>query len=117
MRTQIKAEVLAQMNDVRVVSAPGERGTRVRVEGDLRVRGEMARLSRDNTAPAAYASNATLTRAPDFLTLGGNGKDLHTANTQEDANRARVRAPFQNPRDDGQEVRAGESEAHAAICE
>lgn len=92
MRAQIKAEVMAQMKEVRVAAEPGERGSRVRVEGDLRVRGEMTRLGKDNTAASAYAGNTTLTRAPDFLALGGTGKDIHIANTQEDANRTRVRA-------------------------
>lgn len=94
MRAQIKAEVLAQMKDTRGAAEVSERGSRVRVEGDLRVRGEMARLDRDNTPANAtvYAGNATLTRAPDFLALGGTGKDLRTANTREDSNRARVRA-------------------------
>lgn len=93
MRDEIKAEVLAQMKIAPVVAgdliAPS---SRIRVEGDVRLRTEMTRLSTDNTPPAAYDSSATLTRAADFLTLGGTGKDLHTDNTQENTSRERLRA-------------------------
>ena len=91
MREQVRAEVLAQQG-VRAAGDAADPGKRIRVEGDLRLRGEMTRLSADNTPASAYDSGATLTRAPDFLTLGGNNKDLHTINTQENASRLRLRA-------------------------
>ena len=88
MREQVKAEVLAQQG-VRAAGDAAVPGKRIRVEGDLRLRSEMTRLSADNTPASAYDS-ATLTRAPDFLTFGSNL--LKTANTQENANRLRLRA-------------------------
>ena len=91
MREQVKAEVLAQQG-ARAAGDAAEPGKRIRVEGDLRLRGEMTRLSADNTPASAYDSGATLTRAPDFLTLGGSNKDLHTINTQENSSRLRLRA-------------------------
>ena len=92
MREQIKAEVLAQTQGARAVGDAAEPGKRIRVEGDLRLRGETSRLSADNTPASAYDSGTSLTRAPDFLTLGGSNKDLHTINTQENASRLRLRA-------------------------
>ena len=91
MREQVRAEVLAQQG-ARAAGDAAAPGKRIRVEGDLRLRGEMTRLSADNTPASAYDSGATLTRGPDFLTLGGSNKDLHTINTQENASRLRLRA-------------------------
>lgn len=91
VREQVRAEVLAQQG-VRAVGDAAEPGKRIRVEGDLRLRGEMTRLSADNSPASDYWSGSALTRAPDFLTLGGSNKDLNAINTQENANRLRLRA-------------------------
>lgn len=91
MREQIKAEVLAQSKIAQVSSGnSSESGNRIRFSGDLRLRGELTRLSADNTAPSAYDGFTAPTRAADFLTL--SSKDLHTINTQENTNRTRLRA-------------------------
>ena len=94
MREQIKAEVLAQTGGGRVmaVDASGEVQSRIRFEGDVRLRGEATRLSADNTAVKSYDSASQVTRSPEFLALGGPGKDLHTGNTQNDSSRERLRA-------------------------
>ncbi len=93
MREQIKAEVAAQTGSGRIAGSDGnDLASRIRLEADIRLRGEMTRLDGDNTPAKSYDSAAQATRAPDFLALGGPGKDLHTANTTGKSSRERVRA-------------------------
>ena len=93
LREQIKADVLAQTKAERAGGGMDDAGSgRIRVDGDVRVRAEATRLDQDNTRIGAIDSAASVTRAPDFLTLGGANKDLHLANTTENSQRARVRA-------------------------
>jgi len=87
MREEIKAEVLAQ---TRAEGGPGpaltETGSRLRLEGDMRLRAEAVRPDGGNTAAKAYSiGNPDVTRAADFW---GN----RNANTQESLERTRVRA-------------------------
>lgn len=94
MREQIKAEVLAQTGNGRLMAADasGEVQSRFRFEGDVRVRGEATRLGADNTAVKSYDSASRVTRLPEFLAQGGPTKDLHTGNSQSDSSRERLRA-------------------------
>lgn len=87
MRDQITAEVLAQ---TKTGSAGGasvtESGSRLQIEGDLRLRAESLRLAEDNTAALAYSfGSSELTRAAD---LWANPN----FDTREQQNRSRVRA-------------------------
>ena len=92
LREQIKAEVLAQTKAERGAGAEASAGgARLRFDGDLRVRAEATRLNEDNTRSSALDTATPVTRAPDFLALGGPAKDLHTANTRENSERTRVR--------------------------
>jgi hypothetical protein len=92
IRDQVKAEVLAQTRAEPGADAAAPAAPRIRFEGDVRVRAEATRLGKDNTQPDAYDAATPLTRAPDLLALGGQNKDLHTANTRESTERTRVRA-------------------------
>ncbi len=95
MREQIKAEVLAQTKAERSAGLDlASAGARIKVEGDLRLRNELTRLNAANTPvnSSGFDSTSTLIRAPDFLTLGGAGKNLYTFNTRENSDRTRVRA-------------------------
>lgn len=96
IRDQVKSEVLAEVKNEREngngLGSGLQSGARIQIEGDVRVRGEATRLDHDNTKPSAFAAAGGLTRAPDFLALGGSGKDIYTANTNQDTERARVRA-------------------------
>lgn len=87
MRDQITAEVLAQ---TKAGTAGGasvtESGSRLQIEGDLRLRAESLRPAEDNTPALAYSfGNPDVTRAADLY--GNPGFD-----TQEQQNRSRVRA-------------------------
>ena len=90
MRDQITAEVLAQTRAGGVGSAGAasvtESGSRLQIEGDLRLRGEAIRPAAANTPAQAYsAASPDLTRAADLY--GNPGFD-----TREQQNRSRVRA-------------------------
>lgn len=92
MREQITADVLAQTKSERAAGGDLIASNHVRVDGDLRLRGELTKLNAGNTPAKAYDSSSHLTRAPDFLALGGTGKDLHTFDTQHNTSRERLRA-------------------------
>ena len=87
MREQITADVLAQ---TKAGSAGGasvtESGSRLQIEGDVRLRAESLRLAEDNSAARAYSfGSSELTRAADLWSNPG-------FNTQAPQNRSRVRA-------------------------
>jgi len=94
IRDQVKSEVMAEVKSERENGNGSgiQSAARIQFEGDVRLRGEATRLDPDNTKPSAFAAATGLTRAPDFLALGGSGKDLYLANTNQDTERARVRA-------------------------
>lgn len=92
MHDQIKAEVLAETRNERL----GGGGSvdwlgRIQFEGDLRLRAEAMQLDKGNTPAADYFNNNSyLTRAADIWGNTSNG--VHNFNTQENANRTRLRA-------------------------
>lgn len=87
MREQIKAEVLAQTRpessgDAAVASG----GSRIKIEGDLRLRAESISPASDNTLARDYSvGNPDVTRAPDIWANTA-------ANTREGQERTRLRA-------------------------
>ena len=95
MRDSIRQDVLAQARTERW----GEAGalpdwlSRVKIDGDIRVRADATALSKDNTEAsllAANASTAGLTRAADIISQKtSNG--AYNFNTQEDTDRTRIR--------------------------
>lgn len=84
MRDQITAEVLAQ---TRVAGAGGasvtESGSRLQIEGDLRLRAESIRPGSDNTPARDYSfGSPDLTRAADVWANPNNSTQEHTARTR-----------------------------------
>jgi len=95
LREQVKREVLAQAKKERW----GDSGAypswlnHVQLHGDLRLREEATVLANGNTAPGTGYTNGDLTRAPDIATNKGSlGQGVPNFNTEEDANRMRLRA-------------------------
>jgi hypothetical protein len=87
MREQITAEVLAKTQAADAAGAKlTESGSRLQIEGDVRLRAEAIRLVGDNSPARDYSfGNADLTRAAD---IWGNTN----FNTQQRQERSRVRA-------------------------
>lgn len=95
LREQVKREVLAQAKKERW----GDSGAypswlnHVQLHGDFRLREEATVLANGNTAPGTGYTNGDLTRAPDIATNKGSlGQGVPNFNTDEDANRMRLRA-------------------------
>lgn len=92
MREQITAEVLASTRGPVGTESAGasEAGGRLKIFGDIRLRGEAIRQGSGNTAATDYSlGQPNLTRAADVW--GYTFSDLK-ADTQEDLDRTRVRA-------------------------
>jgi len=97
MREQIKREVLVQARNERwgEPGATPEWSNRIKIEGDVRLREEGVRLSKDNTAPALGTFlSGELTRAADIApkSSGGAASAQSNFNTQDDYERMRLRA-------------------------
>lgn len=93
LREQIKTELVQQSQAASLPASTLAGGAGpIRIEGDVRLRSELIKLGADNTAGRDYDSSASLTRAPDFLTLGGSAKDIHIFNPQQNIQRLRLRA-------------------------
>jgi hypothetical protein len=95
LREQVKREVLAQAKKERW----GDSGAypswlnHVQLHGDFRLREEAIVLANGNTAPGLDYANGDLTRASDIVTNKGSlGQGVPNFNTEEDANRMRLRA-------------------------
>ena len=93
LREQVKREVLAQAKKERW----GDSGAypswlnHVRLYGDFRLREEATVLANGNTAPGPGFTNGDLTRAADISTNKGS-LGSPNFNTEDDANRMRLRA-------------------------
>ena len=93
LREQVKREVLAQAKNERW-GTPGAYPSwlnRVALNGEFRLRQEATALAHDNTAPGIDYTYGDLTRAADIYTNKG-ASGLPNFNTEEDANRMRLRA-------------------------
>lgn len=94
IRDEIKEEVLAQAKTERwgVPNATAEWTDRIRIDGDLRVRGQFDQYNKDNPSPEDFlaASLGGQTRAANLA--AGTAEGLPLSNTQEDVDRLRVRA-------------------------
>lgn len=99
IRDEVKGEVIAQARAERwgVPDAPSWM-SRIKIDGDLRLRYQRDRPSGNNTSPATYAladvTNANgISRAPDFASFAVNdaGDLLPTGNTTESVTRERLR--------------------------
>ena len=94
MRDEIKTAVLAQARTEGWGSGSpsiAETGTKIQIEGDLRLRAEAIRPSESNSPASIYATDSpNLTRAPDIWDTGPFGS--RAINTQESLERTRVRA-------------------------
>jgi hypothetical protein len=94
IRNEIKEDVLnrARVERWGVPNAAAEWTDRIRIDGDIRVRGQADRLDDKNPSPDDFlaASLGGQTRAADFA--AGTSGGLATANTQEDRKRLRLRA-------------------------
>jgi len=97
IRNEVKEEVIAQMraeawgNGTPSAAAP-EWTDRIKIEGDVRMRGQVDKLSPSNPTPEQFllASLGGTTRSADLA--AGTAAGLPTANTQDDRNRLRLRA-------------------------
>ena len=98
MREQIKAEVLAETRQNQGLAyEPDSWLSRFKFEGDVRLREEFTMLNSGNTPALAYTNTgngATLTRVADVwsATTTLNGLPTQTFNTQNNVDRARLRA-------------------------
>lgn len=94
IREEIKEEVLARAKTERwgVPNATAEWTDRIRIDGDIRLRGQFDSLDKDNPSPEDFlaASLGGQTRAADLA--AGTAEGLPLANTQEDRDRLRIRA-------------------------
>jgi hypothetical protein len=95
MRDSIRQDVLAQARTERW----GEAGalpdwlSRIKIDGDVRVRADATWLSKDNTTPSLLAENASttgFTRAADIISQRSS-TGAYNFNTQEDTDRTRLR--------------------------
>ena len=92
MRDEIKTEVLAETKAAQQAAFASQ--SRLRFEGDLRVRDEIVRGNSSNTTTEVIQSKRSigLTRAPDAAQDPASGLQFNPYNTQENSNRMRVRA-------------------------
>ena len=92
MRDEIKTEVLAETKAAQQVAFASD--SRLRFEGDLRVRDEITRGNPSNTTTETIQGKRStgLTRAPDAAQDPASGLQYNPFNTQEDASRMRIRA-------------------------
>jgi Putative porin len=94
IRNEVKEEVIARAKVERwgVPNATAEWTDRISIEGDMRVRSQNDRPSKDNPSPADFlsASLGGITRAPDLS--AGTAAGLPTASTQDNRDRLRLRA-------------------------
>ena len=92
MRDEIKTEVLAETKAAQQVAFASQ--SRLRFEGDLRVRDEIVRGNPSNTTTEVIQSKRSsgLTRAPDGAQDPGSGLQFNPYNTQDDYSRMRIRA-------------------------
>jgi len=94
IRNEVREEVLARAKLERwgVPNATAEWTDRISIEGDLRLRGQVDRPSRENPPPQDFlaASLSGVTRVADLA--AGTAAGLPTASTQDDRDRLRLRA-------------------------
>ena len=92
LRQEVKDEVVAQ------AKAEGwgppkawpEWIDRIKIEGDVRLRGQLDQFGKDNTSPDSFVLHlGNFTRAPDLMAVNSAGNA--TANTQADRDRLRLR--------------------------
>ena len=98
IREQLKREVLTQAREERWGNPdvlPEWLG-RFHFEGDVRLRYDSFKLSKDNSSAgvANYVSGTGLTRAADMVGSNGNFSGVPNVNTQEDYTRTRLRFRF-----------------------
>lgn len=96
IRDEVKKEVVAQAREERwgVPGMAPEWTERIRIDGDIRFRGQQDNYGKDNPTPQQFVEAARFlqyTRAPDLATVTG-ALEVPNANSQLDRDRLRLRA-------------------------